>query len=154
MVDSISTEEYLASTGTEYGPGEWFKVDQERINNFAEATGDFQFIHVDPEKAKETPFGGTIAHGFLSLSLLAKLVPEIVPRPADAKMGVNYGMNKLRFLAPVKEGAEVRAKCKIIDITEKRPGQVLVTNQVTLEIKGEETPALITEWLSMVFLAD
>lgn len=154
MPASISKQEFLNSKGTEYGPGDWFKVDQERINKFAEATDDHQFIHVDPEAAKATPFGGTIAHGFLSLSLLAHLVPLIAPKPENVQMGVNYGMNKLRFLAPVKVDSEVRVRSKVIDVVEKRPGQILATTEVTLEIKGEETPALVTEWLGMTFVGD
>ena len=154
MTGTISKEEFLASAGQEYGPGEWMKIDQDRINKFAEATGDFQFIHVDPEAAAKTPFGSTIAHGFLSLSLLALLAPQITPKPDNVQMGVNYGMNKLRFLNPVKVNQEVRVRSKVLDVTEKRPGQVLVTNEVTLEIKGEKAPALVAEWLGMTFLGD
>ncbi|MEH6475427.1 MAG: MaoC family dehydratase [Sneathiella sp.] len=154
MPEPITREEFLASKGTEYGPGEWFKVDQERINKFAEATEDYQFIHVDPEAAKESPFGGTIAHGFLTLSLLAYLVPQITPKADNVKMGVNYGMNKLRFLSPVAVDSEVRVRNKILDVVEKRPGQILVTSEVSIEIKGQETPALVAEWLGMQFLAD
>jgi len=154
MTETISKEEFLASAGTEYGPGEWMKIDQDRINKFAEATGDFQFIHVDPEAAAKTPFGSTIAHGFLSLSLLAHLAPQITPKPDNVQMGVNYGMNKLRFLNPVKVNQEVRVRSKVLDVTEKRPGQVLVTNEITLEIKGEKAPALVAEWLGMTFLGD
>ncbi|OUR80151.1 nodulation protein NodN [Alphaproteobacteria bacterium 46_93_T64] len=154
MPEPITKEEFLSSKGTEYGPGEWFKVDQERINKFAEATEDYQFIHVDPEAAKASPFGGTIAHGFLTLSLLAYLVPQITPKAQNVEMGVNYGMNKLRFLAPVPVDSEVRVRNKILDIVEKRPGQVLVTTEVSIEIKGQEKPALVAEWLSMQFLAD
>ena len=154
MPEPITREEFLASKGTEYGPGEWFKVDQERINKFAEATEDYQFIHVDPEAAKESPFGGTIEHGFLTLSLLAYLVPQITPKADNVKMGVNYGMNKLRFLSPVAVDSEVRVRNKILDVVEKRPGQILVTSEVSIEIKGQETPALVAEWLGMQFLAD
>jgi len=154
MGDVISKEEFLGSKGAEYGPGNWFKIDQERINKFADATDDHQFIHVDPEAAKATPFGGTIAHGFLTLSLLAHLAPQIMPRPANVVMGVNYGMNKLRFLNPVKVDSEIRVKCKVLDVLEKRPGQVLVTTEVTVEIKGESAPALIAEWLGMTMLDD
>jgi acyl dehydratase len=154
MAGTISKEDFLASAGTEYGPGEWMKIDQERINKFAEATGDFQFIHVDPEAAKQTPFGSTIAHGFLSLSLLALLAPQITPKPENVAMGVNYGLNKLRFLNPVKVDQEVRVKTKVLEVVEKRPGQVLVTSEVTLEIKGEKAPALVAEWLGMTFLSD
>ena len=152
MPAPITKEQFINSKGTEYGPSEWMLVDQERINLFADATGDHQFIHVDPEGAKATPFGTTIAHGFLSLSLLVPLVTEITPKPENVKMGVNYGLNKLRFLAPVKVNSEIRVKSKVLDVVEKRPGQYLTTTEVTLEIKGEKTPALIAEWLGMTFL--
>ncbi|WP_373089222.1 MaoC family dehydratase [Sneathiella sp.] len=154
MTLSIPKDEYLSSVGTEYGPGEWFTVDQDRIDLFAKATDDFQFIHVDPERAKDTPFGTTIAHGFLSLSLLAALVPKIQPKPENIKMGINYGIDKLRFLQPVKVDSEVRARTKILSIDEKRPGQFLTKTEVTIEIKGEEKPALIVEWLGMTILND
>ncbi|USG62978.1 MaoC family dehydratase [Sneathiella marina] len=152
MTITISKAEFLNSVGTEYGPGEWFKVDQERINQFASATDDYQFIHVDPEAAKDTPFGTTIAHGFLSLSLLAALVPKIQPKPDNVKMGINYGIDKLRFLQPVKVDSEIRAKSKILSIDEKRPGQYLTKSEVTIEIKDEAKPALIIEWLGMTIL--
>ncbi|TNE34871.1 MAG: MaoC family dehydratase [Alphaproteobacteria bacterium] len=154
MPKTISKEEFLNSVGTEYGPGEWFKVDQDRIDLFAKATDDYQFIHVDPEKAKETPFGTTIAHGFLSLSLLAALVPQVQPKPENVKMGINYGLDKLRFLQPVKVGSEIRVRVKMLSVDEKRPGQILAKTEVTVEIKGEEKPALIAEWLGMTFLND
>lgn len=152
MKKIISQEEYLASSGKEFGPGEWFNVDQERINKFAEATEDYQFIHIDPVAAAETPFGTTIAHGFLTLSLLSKLVPDVMIYPENVAMGVNYGMNKLRFLSPVKVDSNVRVRCKIVSVEEKRPGQLLTTTEVTVDIEGEDKPALIVEWLTMVFL--
>ncbi len=152
MPTPLSIDEFRRSKGAEYGPSDWMKVDQDRINLFADATGDHQFIHVDPEGAKETPFGTTIAHGFLSLSLLVPLITEITPKPQDVKMGVNYGLNKLRFLQPVKVDSEIRVKSKVVDVVEKRPGQFLTTTEVTLEIKGEKTPALIAEWLGMTFV--
>ncbi|MAL78328.1 MAG: hypothetical protein CMN55_04350 [Sneathiella sp.] len=146
----LPKEDYLKSVGTEYGPTDWMLIDQARINKFAEATDDFQFIHVDPERAaKETPFGATIAHGFLTLSLLAYLVPQIQPKIDGIKMGINYGLDKLRFLQPVKVNSEIRAKIKILSIEEKRPGQYLTKTEVTIEIKGEDKPALIAEWLGM-----
>lgn len=153
MTMTLSKTDFLNSVGTVYGPGEWFKVDQERINKFAEATDDFQFIHVDPERAaKETPFGTTIAHGFLTLSLLAGLVPKIQPKIENVRMGINYGIDKLRFLQPVKVDSEIRASAKILSIDEKRPGQYLTKTEVTIEIKGEDKPALIVEWLGMSFV--
>ncbi len=152
MPTPLSVDEFRNSKGAEYGPSDWMKVDQDRINLFADATGDHQFIHVDPEGAKNTPFGTTIAHGFLSLSLLVPLISEITPLPENKKMGVNYGLNKLRFLQPVKVDSEIRVKSKVLDVVEKRPGQFLTTTEVTLEIKGEKTPALIAEWLGMTFV--
>lgn len=152
MTKTISREAYLNSAGAEFGPGEWFNVDQERINNFAAATEDYQFIHIDPEAAAKTPFGTTIAHGFLTLSLLSKLVPDITVYPENVAMGVNYGMNKLRFLQPVKVGSDIRVRSKILSVDEKRPGQLLTTSEITVEIKGADKPALIVEWLTMAFL--
>jgi len=123
------------------------------VNKFAEATGDFQFIHVDPEKAKLTPFGGPIAHGFLSLSLLPVLTAQAnLPRLDGVKMGVNYGGNKTRFIAPVKVGKRVRGHFKMLELEEKRPGQFQQTMEFTLEIEGEEKPALMAEWITQFFI--
>ncbi len=130
-------------------PGEWFEIDQDRINQFADVTLDHQFIHVDPEKAAATPFGSTIAHGFLTLSMITHLTSGAVLVPEEVVMGINYGFDKVRFLAPVKSGGQVRALVKIIDVTEKDNGQILVKQGITIEIQGEETPALVCEWLTM-----
>ena len=139
--------------GQELGVSDWVTVDQDMIDKFAEATGDHQFIHVDVEKAKMTPFGGTIAHGFLTLSLLPRLAAEAdMPRPEGVKMGVNYGGNKVRFLTPVKSGSRVRGRFKLLDIEEKRPGQWQQTQEFTVEIEGESKPALIAEWISQFFV--
>jgi acyl dehydratase len=133
---------------------DWIEVSQDMINKFADATGDHQFIHVDPERAKLTPFGTTIAHGFLTLSLL----PQIAAKNADAprldgvKMGVNYGGNKVRFLAPVPSGSRIRGRSKITEFEEKRPGQFQYTTETTVEIEGSEKPAMIAEWISQVFV--
>lgn len=155
MTMTLSKTDFLNSVGTVYGPGEWFKVDQDRINKFAEATDDFQFIHVDPERAvKETPFGSTIAHGFLTLSLLAGLVPKIQPKIENVQMGINYGIDKLRFLQPVKVDSEIRVTAKVLSIDEKRPGQYLTKTEITVEIKGSDKPALIVEWLGMTFVGE
>lgn len=148
----LPREEYLNAAGREFGPSEWIKIDQQRINKFAEATDDYQFIHVDPERAaKETPFGSTIAHGFLTLSLLVPLIADIQPKIAGVKMGINYGLDKVRFLQPVKVDSEIRGKVKILSVEEKRPGQFLTKTEVTIEIKGEAKPALIAEWLGMSY---
>ena len=149
----VSKEELFALKGKDVGTSEWMLIDQDRVNKFAEATGDFQFIHVDPERAKLTPFGGPIAHGFLSLSLLPVLTAQAdLPRLDGVKMGVNYGGNKTRFIAPVKVGKRVRGHFKMLDIEEKRPGQFQQTMEFTLEIEGEEKPALIAEWITQFFV--
>lgn len=139
--------------GEVVGTSAWVEVTQERINQFAEATGDFQFIHIDEEKAKLTPFGGTIAHGFLTLSLIPLLTMESdCPRPEGVKMGVNYGGNKTRFIAPVRAGKRIRGHWKLLEMVEKRPGQWQQTCEITIEIEGEEKPALICEWITQYFV--
>lgn len=138
--------------GKELGHSEWLTIDQERINLFAEATGDFQFIHVDPVKAAQTPFGSTIAHGFLTLSLIPKLMEDILVVPEGLKMVVNYGLDSVRFIQPVKVGSKVRLKVELTDATEKKPGQWLLKATTTLEIDGEEKPAYIAEPLSLAFV--
>lgn len=138
--------------GKELGHSEWLTIDQERINLFAEATGDFQFIHVDPVKAAQTPFGSTIAHGFLTLSLIPKLMEDILVVPEGLKMVVNYGLDSVRFIQPVKVGSRVRLKVELTDATEKKPGQWLLKATTTLEIEGEEKPAYIAEPLSLAFV--
>jgi acyl dehydratase len=149
----VSKEELFALKGKDIGTSEWMLIDQDRVNKFAEATGDFQFIHVDPERAKMTPFGGPIAHGFLSLSLLPVLTAQAdLPRLDGVKMGVNYGGNKTRFIAPVKVGKRVRGHFKMLDIEEKRPGQFQQTMEFTLEIEGEDKPALMAEWITQFFI--
>lgn len=150
---TVTADEMRALVGTAIGTSEWLTVDQEMIDKFAEATGDHQFIHVDVEKAKLTPFGGTIAHGFLSLSLMPVLTETAdLPRLDGIKMGVNYGGNKTRFLAPVRSGKRVRGHFKLLEIEEKRPGQWQQTVEYTLEIEGEDKPALIAEWVSQFFV--
>ncbi len=149
----MSPQDLAAKAGETIGSSEWFEVSQERINQFAEATGDHQFIHVNPEMAKLTPFGTTIAHGFLTLSLIPVLRQQSdCPRPEGVKMGVNYGGNKVRFLAPVKSGKRVRAHFKLLSLEEKRPGQWQETMETTIEIEGEDKPALIAEWISQFFV--
>ncbi len=144
--------ELQASVGEEVGVSDWVTVDQERIDAFADATLDHQFIHVDPERAALTPFGTTIAHGFLTLSLLPHLTGGIVPVPDGTVMAINYGSDRLRFLSPVKSGSRVRARVKLVDATEKSPGQWLVKSDVTVEIDGEPKPALVAETLTLYFV--
>ena len=147
-----SIDEIQASVGSEVGVSEWLVVDQGSINAFADATQDHQFIHVDPEAAATTPFGGTIAHGFLTLSLLSRMAADAMLRPDDVKMGVNYGLEKVRFLAPVRSGKRVRGHFKLERFEEKRPGQWQFVHTVTVEIEGEDKPALIAEWIGMIFV--
>jgi acyl dehydratase len=149
----VTQDELKALVGQHIGTSDWLTVDQAMIDKFAEATGDHQFIHVDVEKAKLTPFGGTIAHGFLSLSIMPVLTAMTdMPRLDGIKMGVNYGGNKTRFLAPVRSGKRVRGHFKLLEIEEKRPGQWQQTVEYTLEIEGEDKPALIAEWISQFFV--
>jgi acyl dehydratase len=148
----ISLEAYLALVGKEVGTSEWFAVDQPLIDGFADITRDHQFIHVDPERARQTPFGGTIAHGFLTLSLLAGFAYEVLPGIEGSSAGVNYGMNNLRFLAPVRSGKRVRARFVLKDCVPRQSGAYLSTVSVTLEIEGESKPALVVEWLTMAYL--
>ncbi|MFL2727810.1 MAG: MaoC family dehydratase [Gammaproteobacteria bacterium] len=150
MLKIIKPTEIESVIGKDIGTSDWVTIDQERINKFADATMDNQFIHVDPEQA-EPIFGSTIAHGFLSLSLVAGIPfqQEIGLVLEGTKMGLNYGLDKVRFLSPVPVNSEVRISMKCIDITEKNPGQFLAKNEVTMEIKGVEKPAFVAETLSM-----
>ncbi|HIE3932120.1 TPA: MaoC family dehydratase [Pseudomonas aeruginosa] len=138
--------------GKDLGHSEWLTIDQERVDQFAECTGDHQFIHVDPEKAAKTPFGGTIAHGFLSLSLIPKLMEGLLVLPEGLKMAVNYGLDTVRFIQPVRVGSRVRLGLTLLDVNEKHPGQWLIKARATLEIEGQEKPAYIAETLSLCFV--
>jgi len=147
-----SIEEIESKVGEEVGVSDWILVDQARIDRFAEVTEDHQFIHVDAQAAAKTPFGGTIAHGFLTLSLLSRMAADAMLRPEQIKMGVNYGFEKVRFLAPVRSGKRVRGRFKLIRFEEKRPGQVQFVHEVTVEIEGEDKPALIADWIGLIFI--
>ena len=138
--------------GKELGHSEWLTIDQQRVDRFADCTGDHQFIHVDPEKAAQTPFGGTIAHGFLSLSLLPMLSGDLLVVPEGTRMGVNYGLDSLRFIQPVRVGSRVRLGLTLIDAHEKNPGQWLLKARAVLEIEGQEKPAYIAEPLTLCFV--
>ena len=150
MAKQIKAEDLPSLIGKDLDPSPWLEITQERVNQFAEATNDHQFIHVDPEKAAQTPFGGPIAHGFLSLSLLSYLNAQSAVVPENLVMGVNYGSDKIRYLMPVRVGKRIRSLQKVLEVTEKKPGNWLLKYQVTVEIEGEETPALIAEILSML----
>ena len=149
----MTPQDIAAKVGEPLGTSEWVEISQERIDQFAEATGDHQFIHVNPEMAKMTPFGGTIAHGFLTLSMIPYLSANSdIPRPDGVKMGVNYGGNKTRFINPVRSGKRIRGHWKLLEMAEKRPGQWQQTVEITIEIEGEEKPALIAEWITQFFV--
>ena len=130
----------------------WLTIDQQRIDEFADATEDRQFIHTDPEAAAQTPFGGTIAHGFLSLSMLSRMAAEGMLVPDNVKMAVNYGLDRVRFIKPVRSGKRIRGRFRLDPIEEKAPGQLLLRHTVTVEIEGEEKPALTAEWLGLLFV--
>ncbi len=146
-----SLEEIRARVGEEIGVSSWLGIDQPRIDAFAEATEDRQFIHTDPATAAQTPFGGTIAHGFLSLSLLSRMAAETMLIPEGIKMAVNYGLDRVRFLAPVRSGKRIRGRFTLDSIEEKAPGQWLMCHHVTVEIEAEDKPALTAVWLGLIF---
>lgn len=148
----MTPEELKAKVGETIGTSEWLLVDQEMIDKFADATGDHQFIHVNPQMAAMTPFGGTIAHGFLTLSLIPVLTEKSdIPRAEGIKMALNYGGNRVRFLKPVRSGKKVRAHFKLLEMEEKRPNQWQQTVEITLEIEGEDKPGYVAEWISQLY---
>ncbi|MFC2177441.1 MaoC family dehydratase [Actinomycetota bacterium] len=149
----METSEILELKGSDLGYSEWFLIDQQRVNDFADATIDHQFIHVDEAAATAGPFGGTIVHGFLTLSLLVHLASELAPPLDSLVMGINYGFEKIRFLAPVPVGSEIRAHMTVADVIERSPGQFLFTQDVTVEIRGKDKPALVAQWLSLQITA-
>ena len=147
-----SLDEIKQRVGSEVGVSDWLTVDQAAIDSFANVTQDHQFIHVDPAAAAKTPFGGTIAHGFLTLSLLSRMAADAMVRPEGVKMGVNYGFEKVRFLAPVHSGKRVRGRFRLDRFEEQGPGRWQFVHNVTVEIEGEDKPALVAEWIVMMFL--
>jgi acyl dehydratase len=146
-----SLDQIRDKIGHEVGASDWLLVDQGRIDAFADATEDRQFIHVDPAAAAQTPFAGTIAHGFLTLSLLSRMAAEAMLVPDSVKMAVNYGLDRVRFLAPVRSGKRIRGRFVLDSVEEKAPGQILLRHIVTVEIEGEEKPALTAIWLGLMF---
>jgi acyl dehydratase len=146
---TFTLEDLAARVGTETGVSRWFLIDQARIDAFADVTEDHQFIHIDPEAAKSTPFGGTIAHGFLTLSMLSALGGDALPRPRGVAMGVNYGFDKVRFIAPVPAGRRIRGRFELLAILQRSPVEVQMRNKVTVEIEGSDKPALVAEWLTL-----
>jgi len=152
-MEKMKLEDIMAAAGTLERTSDWVMVDQKLINLFADATYDHQFIHVDEERAKnETPFGGTIAHGFLSLSLLSHFVETTLPGIEGAVMGINYGFEKVRFLMPVPAGSRLRGHFKLVECTERKPGEILNKYEVTVQIENSDKPALIAEWLGLTIV--
>ena len=146
---TTSPSELQSLVGTEIGTSEWLEIDQGRIDTFAEVTEDRQFIHVNKELAEMTPFGGTIAHGFLTLSLLSHFSEASGLVIEGVKMGINYGFEKIRFLAPVPNGSRVRGRFFLKSVVEKKEGNFLITYQVSVDIEGSEKPALVADWLTL-----
>jgi len=147
-----SLDDIRTRVGEDIGVSGWFEIGQQRIEEFADATEDRQFIHVDPEAAAQTPFGGTIAHGFLSLSMLSRMAADVMLIPDSTRMAVNYGLDRVRFIAPVRSGKRIRGRFVLDSVEEKAPGQILMRHTVTVEIEGEERPALTAEWLGLIFI--
>ena len=148
MEENITKEELAQLVGKSIGVSDWFTIDQDRINQFADVTKDHQFLHVDPERAATTPFGTTIAHGMLTFSMIIYLCEKLVPPLEGVQMVINYGFDKVRFSAPVKVGSRIRAASELLRVSE-RGGHILVKTKVTIEIEGGEKPALVAEWLTM-----
>jgi acyl dehydratase len=148
-----SVDELTELIGQELGVSEWLEITQERVNQFADATGDHQYIHVDPERAKETFFGGTIAHGYLTLSLIPYLSGRRngVKIDLGGKMGVNYGLNRVRFTAPVPVGKRIRSRHTLLAVEKIGDHAVQMTNQVTIEVEGQDKPACIAETLGRTY---
>lgn len=149
MSKTVSLEEFRSSAGRELPPSDWLEITQQRINQFADATEDHQFIHIDPERAAKTPFGGTIAHGFLTLSLLVHLNDQHALVPEGLAMVINYGSDKVRFLAPVPVGSRIRSRQKIVEVNEKAAKTFLVKTAVTVDIENAPKPALSAELLML-----
>lgn len=153
MAKIVSKDELQSYVGEETGVSDWFHIDQDRINQFADVTMDHQFIHVDEEAAAKTPFGCTIAHGFLTLSMLSHLSIDAMVGVEGTSAVLNYGTDKVRFLNPVKVNSNIRARVKMVEVQEKPGNRVLVKNEITMEIEGERHPALVADWLTMFILA-
>lgn len=150
----ISLQAYQAMVGSEVGVSSWHLVDQKRIDAFADVIEDWQFIHVDPERAaREAPFGDTIAHGFLTMSLMSIMSYEVMPALEGTTMGVNYGFDKLRFISPVRAGSRVRGRFTLVEARLRKQKELQSRTSVTVEIEGEDKPALIAEWIGLIYFA-
>ncbi len=148
--NTLSIDQLVELQGQALGSSQWMIIDQSMINTFADVTQDHQFIHVDEEAARQTPFGGTIAHGFLTLSLLSAMAAQVLPTVQGQKSGVNYGINNLRFISPVHSGKRVRGHFHLKNVSQKNKGSYQLIMEVTIEIEDEAKPALVTEWLTLV----
>lgn len=153
MSREISLDAYRALLGQELGVSRWFAIDQARIDAFADVTEDHQFIHVDPARAAATPFGGTVAHGFLSLSMLAAMAFDAQPSIAGRAMAVNYGFDRVRMLTPVRSGARVRGRFVLREIIDRGPKEIMTKSEATVEIDGSPKPALVAEWIGISYFA-
>ncbi len=149
---TLPLEEIRTNVGKEIGVSDWFTMDQERISQFADITEDHMFLHVDPERAAQTPFGGTIAHGLLTLSMMSVMAYQAVPGVEGSKMGVNYGYNKVRFMAPVPSGGRIRGRFHLKNIDDKGYGRLQFQYECTVEIEGQDKPALVAEWMTMIWV--
>jgi len=153
-MQTISVADLQAKVGTQVGVSRWFEITQAQIDAFADITEDWQYIHIDPERAAQTPFGGTIAHGFLTVSMLSAMFYDALPEIQGSEMGVNYGFDKLRFLAPVRAGARIRGVFKLHDLRQARPREITNVWDVTVEIDGGDRPALMARWIGRDYLKD
>lgn len=146
----LSLPDYRAAIGSEIGRSDWVVIDQPMIDGFAALTGDNQYIHIDPVRARETPLGGTVAHGFLTLAIIGGLAPKIISPIEGTRIGYNYGFNRVRLMTPVPSGSRIRAVFVVKGAEQRAPGQVTLTFGVTVEIEGRSKPALVAEWLTLM----
>ena len=152
-MSEITLDDYKARIGQEVGLSRWIEVAQERIDAFADVTEDHQFIHVDPERARATPFGGTVAHGFLTMSLLAPMAFDAQPTLAGTTMVVNYGFDRVRLIAPVRAGSRIRGRFVLKEVVDRGPKEIMSKTQVTVEIEGSDKPALVADMLGLTRFA-
>jgi acyl dehydratase len=152
-MEEITLEAYRDFVGREIGTSRWFVIDQSRIDDFARVTEDYQFIHVDPEKAAKTPFGGTVAHGFLSLSMLTAMAFDAQPKIRGRAMAVNYGFDRVRFITPVRSGLRIRGKFVLKEVVDRGPKEIMSRSEATVDIENTSKPALIADWLGISYMA-
>jgi acyl dehydratase len=150
----VSLDAYQGMVGSEIGVSSWHLVDQKRIDVYADVIEDHQFIHINPERARaETPFGGTVAHGFLTMSLLSIMSYEVMPLVEGTTRGINYGFDKLRFLSPVRAGSRLRGRFTLTEASLRKPNELLTRTSASVEIEGEDKPALVADWLGLIYFA-